>query len=262
MKNLPQVVADRAAKAVTMSLEEWIRYNPFPLVLQNKFDGTRVWAIKSGNSLVMATKHNGVYTEKERPGLAKLLHPKMPNRIILDCEYIRSDESLNIFDVIQVDTKDVTNLPLTDRLAILNSLPVEPVRTINVISIEQINKIKDDAIANGGEGVMIKNPRSKYGDANAWLKLKRFDTFDVWVTGRDFSHEGPTYYISCFNPRGQIVDLGKVGSFVKGIDHSIIKEGTVLEIQFQETTKEKRLRHPFALKIRRDKVKEECINQI
>jgi len=45
----------------------------------------------------------------------------------------------------------------------------------------------DEYVLNGGEGVMLKNPDACYYEgkrkANTWYKLKRFDSFEVQITG-------------------------------------------------------------------------------
>ncbi len=53
-------------------------------------------------------------------------------------------------------------------------------------------------------------------------------------------------------------EWGKVGNYVDGVDPALIKEGTVVEIQYQETTEGKRQRDPFILRPRDDKVPSEC----
>lgn len=265
---LSQLVASEAAKPISMPLDQWLKRNHFPVSVQVKFDGVRVWLIKSGSSAVIATRHNGVYTTKEYPDLLTLKSPKLPAKLILDCEWLKDKNMLVVFDIINNDDIDARMLSFTDRYEILRglaphlpkSLLVAP--TVTVYSINEVNKLFKIATDTNQEGIVVKNPSSSYFDTGAWLKIKKHDTFDVWVTGQDPDHEHPTYFISCYNQTGQIIELGKVGSFIKGIDHSKIKNGTVLEVQFQQITTDKRLRHPFVIKIRDDKIMEECINII
>ena len=62
---------------------------------------------------------------------------------------------------------------------------------------------------------------------------------------------------------GQLVELGNVGSTVEGVDRRKIKKDSVVEVRFQEVTRDRKLRAPFILRIRHDKVPDECkLNQL
>ncbi|MDA4132391.1 MAG: hypothetical protein OK454_04605, partial [Thaumarchaeota archaeon] len=65
--------------------------------------------------------------------------------------------------------------------------------------------------------------------------------------------------IGVYDGKGQVVPLGKVGSFVEGVDPRQVKKGSVLELRFQEVTRDFKLRAPFILRIRHDKTADECL---
>jgi ATP-dependent DNA ligase len=55
------------------------------------------------------------------------------------------------------------------------------------------------------------------------------------------------------------VELGDVGSMVERVDPRQVKKWSVIEVRFQELTKDKKLRAPFIVRIRHDKTPEECL---
>ncbi len=112
---------------------------------------------------------------------------------------------------------------------------------------------------------LSKNPLSYYGEANAWLKLKRKDTGDFVILSPDpdndtYKQTGVphSWFIGLYDEHGQIEEWGKVGNYVEDVNPALIKEGTVVEIEYQETTKDRKLRDPFIIRIRDDKVPSEC----
>ncbi len=128
---------------------------------------------------------------------------------------------------------------------------------------EKIMALRDGTVKKGREGVVVKNPQSTYGQPNSWLKLKRFDTIDCFVTGfvetTEMKRTGVarSWSVAVYDD-GRVVDIGNVGSTVEGVDPRHIKKGTVVEVRFQEVTRDRKLRAPFVLRIRHDKTPDEC----
>jgi ATP-dependent DNA ligase len=269
-EELPTYVQENYSKAVKMELGTWLSKNPLPSLVETKFDGIRVFLFKSGEKLVMSSKHGGIYTPKSTPQVfsrvPEFLHA--PNRMILDGEYVaREAKGLFLFDVLQVDNRDVRPKPLVERKRILREIlrgtelevPYSLARTV-----DKINELKDEEVRLGREGVVVKNPQSSYGQPASWLKLKKFDTADVFVTGFVETTEmrktgmARSWSVAVYDDGGQVVELGNVGSTVERVDPRKIKKGSVIEVRFQEVTRDKKLRAPFVLRIRHDKVPEEC----
>ena len=132
-------------------------------------------------------------------------------------------------------------------------------------SYQEIMEYKKRHLAAREEGVVVKNPSSKYGQKNAWLKLKKFDTVDCFITGieetADMESTGVphSWDLGLYDDSGKIMEMGKVGTYLKEVDPSQITIGTVVEIQFQEVTEDEKFRGPFILRVRGDKKKEECL---
>jgi ATP-dependent DNA ligase len=264
---LPNYVLENYAKAVKMELGAWLLINPLPSICEEKHDGIRVFLFKSGDKLVVSSKQGGVYTPKGNPNffakVPEFLHA--PNRMILDGEYVAHD-GLYLFDVIQIDDRDVRSLPLTERAKILREILHDTgleVEARQANSGEKILKIKDEYVSKGAEGIIVKNPLSRYGQPNSWLKLKRFDTIDCFVTDYEETREmqrsgiARSWRIGVYD-RGKVVDIGKVGSFVEKVDPRSVRIGSVIEVRFQEVTEDKKLRAPFILRVRHDKTPSEC----
>jgi ATP-dependent DNA ligase len=188
--------------------------------------------------------------------------------MILDGEYVaREAKGLFLFDVLQVDNRDIREKPLTDRKKILREIlrgtELEVPYTL-AKTAEKIMGLRDANVKEGREGVMVKNPHSTYDQPGSWLKLKKFDTIDVFVTAvvetKELRSTGiaRSWSVAVYDDNGQEVDLGNVGSMVERVDPRKVKKGSVLEVRFQEVTRDRKLRAPFILRVRHDKTPDEC----
>jgi ATP-dependent DNA ligase len=268
---LPRYVLENYSKAVKLDLGSWLAKNPLPSICEEKFDGIRVFLFKSGEKLVLSSKHGGVYTPKSSPQVFSRVpeFTHAPNRMILDGEYVaREAKGLYLFDVLQVDDRDVTPKPLRERKKILGEILKSTGLEVHyklARTMDQINSFRDEIVKKGREGIVVKNPESSYGQPNSWLKLKRFDTVDCFVTGIVETPElkstgiARSWSVAVYDDNGQVVELGNVGSTVERVDPRQVKKGSVVEVRFQEVTRDKKLRAPFILRIRHDKTPDECL---
>ncbi len=268
---LSDYVLENYAKAVKTDLGKWLEKNPFPVICEEKWDGFRYFLFKSGDKLILASKYGAVYNEKRHrhffQGMEDVKNIQA-DKVILDCELVDQKE-LHVFDVLQVEDMDVRILKLEERKKILSGILKGS--TLEVAykyarTSEEIIQAKEEAFGKGKEGIVLKNPTSTYGQPGAWLKLKRYDTMDCFVTGYKETSEmvrtgNPrSWSIGVYDETGEIVDLGKVGSFIEKVNPFSIRVGTVVEIQFQEVTRDKKLRAPFIIRIRHDKKPQECLD--
>ncbi len=274
--SLTEFMTEKYARAVSTDLGDWLERNPPPCLCEPKYDGFRVFIFKSGEKVLLATRHGAIYSESSHPLLFKKIlplkkSPELPGRLVLDGEY-RSPDSLWIFDVLQVGGEDVTAQSLLQRKKILSDILSGDrefllVRYNLANSFQEVIEYKEKVLNSGGEskeGVVIKNPSSTYGQKNSWLKLKNFDTADCFITGIDRTIEMDrtgiphSWFLGLYDNSGQIVEMGKVGTYLKEVDPSKIVIGTIVEIQYQQVTEDRKFRGPFILRIREDKKKEEC----
>lgn len=266
---LPNFVLENYAKAVKMDLGSWLAHNPLPCICESKYDGIRVFLFKSGEKLVLSSKHGGLYTPAGNPNVfAKVPEfTHAPNRMILDGEYI-AREGIHMFDILQVDNRDLRSLLLEERKMILHEILNDTGLEVEMIyakTMGEVLRFKEDVIAKGGEGLVVKNPLSTYGQPNSWLKLKRFDTLDCFVIDYEETQEMKktgvprSWFMGVYDGKGQVVNLGKVGSFVEKVDPRSVKIDSVIEVRFQEVTDDLKLRAPFILRVRHDKTPSECL---
>jgi DNA ligase 1 len=122
-----------------------------------------------------------------------------------------------IFDILFRNSRDLTELPYEDRLAIADeviagSTVLLPAPIIKTDSVEVLTKTLLDSISQGLEGVVVKRPDSPYqaGARNFnWVKLKRHtsgelnDTVDLVLLG---------YYLG----KGKRAEFG-VGALLAGV---------------------------------------------
>jgi ATP-dependent DNA ligase len=266
---LQNYVLENHAKAVKLDLGTWLLRNPLPAICEPKLDGIRVFLFKSGEKLVLSSKHGMLFTPRGSPKVFARVpeFTHAPYQMILDGEYL-SKEGLFLFDVLQVDDRDVRKLLLPDRKKILREilegigLEVE-YRAVKTSS--EILEYMEKTVEAGGEGIIVKNPASAYGEPNSWLKLKRFETVDCFVVEYEETQEmrrtgiPRSWYVAVYDELGGRVDLGKVGAFIESVDPKLVKIGSVVEVRFQEVTEDEKLREPFIIKIRHDKTPEECL---
>jgi len=269
LSDLPEYVSEHYAHAVSVPLADWLLKNPLPCLVEPKIDGVRVFLFKSGDKLVLSSKHGAVYTPKSSPKVfatvPEFLHA--PHRMILDGEYV-STKGLFLFDVLQVDDRDLRPLVLQERKKVLREIlegtglevPFKLAK-----SVEQILALKDRFIKEGNEGLVAKNPLSTYGEPNSWLKMKRYDTIDVFVMDyektQDMKRTGipRSWFVGVYDEEGRQIPLCKVGAFVEKVDPRQVKKGTVVEVRYQEVTDDTKLRGSFILRVRHDKVPRECL---
>ena len=99
------------------------------------------------------------------------------------------------FDCLHVDGEDLLDESLERRLEVLQRLvpPEHRVRQVFVDNAEQANEVFDQALRDGHEGVVVKDPASPYAAGRrggAWSKVKPSDTLDLvvlaveWGSGR------------------------------------------------------------------------------
>ena len=268
---LPTYVQENYSKAVKLDLGTWIGKNPLPAFVESKYDGIRVFLFMSGEKLVLSSKHGGIYTPKRTPQVFSRVpeFTHAPNRMILDGEYVaREAKGLFLFDVLQVDNRDLRPKPLTERKKVLREIlkgtGLEVPYTL-AKTADKIMALRDENVKQGREGVMVKNPQSSYGQPGSWLKLKRFDSVDCFVTDYvetpDMKRTGVarSWSVAVYDDDGRVVELGNVGSTVERVDPRHVKKGSVIEVRFQELTRDKKLRAPFILRIRHDKTPDECL---
>jgi DNA ligase-1 len=127
--------------------------------------------------------------------------------------------SLFCFDCMHVAGEDLIDLPLAERIARLEAVVPAQLVVPRLVTSDRAaaQSFLDEALARGHEGVMAKDPASRYeggSRGSAWLKIKVAHTLDLvvlaaeWGSGR---REGwlSNLHLGARDPAGGFVMLGK-----------------------------------------------------
>ena len=265
---LSRYVSENAQKAVKGDLHQFLLKHE-KVAVEPKIDGIRVFLFSSEGKLLLGTKHNGVYSASDYPQLFSELSVK--DNTILDGELVRKSQILYLFDVLFFEGRDIRRQKLANRLWTLSTAIkfTDHVRLnpCYFTSSSYENGIKQEferKVQEGYEGLVVKDANARYGSPNSWLKLKKFDTIDCFVMAfkeTDATKERGeiwSYSVGVYDLQSKMVPIGDVSSCVASVDRAKIKVGSVLEVSHQPTEGFSRLRHPTILRVRSDKIPQEC----
>ncbi len=131
---------------------------------------------------------------------------------------------LFLFDLIYLDERSVTDLPLSERRQLLEKIASPNLLAGQVLSgsVEAVEDIYRHALAAGHEGIILKNPASVYAPGKRgknWLKIKPvMETLDLviigakWGEGRRASLLG-SFRLACQDTAtGNLLDMGFVAT--------------------------------------------------
>jgi DNA ligase-1 len=288
-----------------------------PIWVEEKYDGIRCQVHKEGARVEFYSRELRRITG-QFPDLAALAQ-KIPADFIADGELLAWQEgralpfaelqkrlgrkgddfflgaevpvSLWLYDLLGVKGKSVLKLPLRERRAQLDALPLVP--RIERAPYQQVSGAVAveaaflQARQRGNEGLMAKDPESIYLPGRrglAWLKLKKaYATLDVVVVGVEWGHGKRRHVLSDYTfairdeATGALLPVGKAYSGLTDaeiaqyteffLQHTIEEQGryrlvqpvVVLEVAFDTIQKSDRhasgyaLRFPRILRIRDDK---------
>ena len=202
--------------------------------------------------------------------------------LALEKQRERGELNYMVFDILYHKGKSLLSLPLSERKEILFNLTLKN-PCIKVIPGTTVAKraLYDSIIRNGGEGIVLKDISSKYGERSKWVKLKVSDTWDVVVMGYlDPSAESVkvdgTTSVTRYHKLGWIGSI-RIGQYkggrlqeygsVSGMDEVLRARisksrskylGMVIEIEAQSRLSSGKFEHPRFIRIRTDKRAEDC----
>jgi DNA ligase-1 len=154
-----------------------------------KLDGIRVQIHRRGDDVRVYTRNlNDVTDVLARTVDASLRLPVQ--QVVLDGEAYQGDTFL--FDVLHVDGRDLLDTPLEQRSTRLAALAPE-LKVPGTITSDpdEAQRVLDDALAAGHEGVVVKDAASLYAAGRrgkAWRKVKPVRTYDLVVLGAEWGH--------------------------------------------------------------------------
>jgi len=179
--------------AATLTQE---RFTGTDWIFERKFDGIRLIAFKNGDAVQLFSRNR---LPQNIPSIAQAIAKLPPQQLILDGEVTwgRGDVRYHVFDLMWIDGRSVTSLPLHDRSELLKELPF-------VAPLERVTTLDDEspwerASKEGWEGVIAKRRDSVYEHrrSKSWLKMKCELTKEFVVGG--FT-----------DPQGKRVGLGAI----------------------------------------------------
>ena len=153
--------------AATLTQE---RFNNSEWIFERKFDGIRLLAYKKGSRVELFSRNRLPQTI---PTLARAI-AKLPHQeLILDGEIDwHRPTAYHVFDIMWIDGRDLTSLPLEERRALLRKLPL-------AAPLHRVTALHDEAPweraqKHGWEGVIAKRRDSVYEPRRSpnWLKMK------------------------------------------------------------------------------------------
>jgi bifunctional non-homologous end joining protein LigD len=144
------------------------RFTGAEWIFERKFDGIRLLAYKQGAEVRLFSRTR---RPQDLPAIAAAVARLPVREAILDGELDWDGGQYHLFDVMWLD-RDVMSLPLEDRRALLDALPL----TAPLDRVEWLDDPSpwDRALREGWEGVIAKRRGTPYEQRRSphWLKMK------------------------------------------------------------------------------------------
>ena len=146
-----------------------------------------------------------------------------------------------LFDVLHLEGDDLLDTPLEERSARLEGVaPLLKIPSVTTSDPEAAQRILDEALEAGHEGVVVKDAASLYSAGRrgkAWRKVKPVRTYDLVVLGAEWGHgrrQGwlSNLHLGARDPRTG--DLVMVGKCFKGLPDELL-EWQTKELLARET---------------------------
>jgi ATP-dependent DNA ligase len=251
-------------------------------LFERKFDGIRLLAYKRGTDVRLFSRNR---LPQDLPAVANAVAQLSVDQLILDGEVTWDGRSAyHVFDILWLDGRSVTALPLEERRALLRRLPFNPpMRRVDLVDDQTP---WERARRERWEGVIAKRRGSPYEHRRSkhWLKMK-CETSQEFVVGGFTDPQGARVGLGAllvgYYDRRELVFAGKVGTgfdtrllldlrrrfdaievptspFTRAKDlprlraHWVHPE-VVVQIAFIEWTTHGKLRHPRLVGVRGDK---------
>jgi DNA ligase D-like protein (predicted ligase) len=271
-------------------------------IFERKLDGIRLLAFKKGRSVQLFSRNR---LPQHNPAIADAVANLPTRELILDGEVTgiwgpastrEADKprgfAYHVFDILWMDGRDVSSLPLDERRVLLKSLPLRsPLRRVTALDDE---KPWERACQEGWEGVIAKRRDSVYEHRRSpnWLKMK-CEASQELVVGGFTDPQGRRVGLGAllvgYFDNDDFVFAGKVGT---GFDTKLlldlrakldpleigkppftkatglprlrahwVRPEIVVQVAFTEWTVHDKLRHPRLLGVRTDKAAREVTKE-
>lgn len=262
--------------AATLTQE---RFTAPEWIFERKFDGIRLMAFKNGNDVQLFSRNHLL---QNIPTVAQALAKLSQQELILDGEITWGPDGItyHVFDVLWIDGRSVTALPLDERRALLNGLALNgPLH--RVAALDDASPW-ERAQSEGWEGVIAKRRDSVYEHRRSkqWLKMK-CELTKEFVVGGFTDPQGARVGLGAllvgYYEGGEFCFAGKIGT---GFDNRLllalrakldlleiskapfskavglprlrvhwVKPEIIVQVGFIEWTSNRKLRHPRLLRV-------------
>jgi bifunctional non-homologous end joining protein LigD len=307
VKNKEQIVEQAKFIPPMLAVSTEKPFDDADWVFENKYDGYRTLAIINSGDVELYSRNQLSFTTNFKPVADEL--KKIEHTLILDGEVVventsgRSDFQLlqnylktqkgnlkyYVFDLLNLDGNDTTNLSLLERKELLQML-LKKEKLSNVIYSEHITAKGIDffklAEMNKTEGIMAKKADSTYlvgKRSDDWLKIKISQQEEAIIIGITEPKNSRAYFGALLLGQYDGKDLKFIGKCGTGFSEATLKElygkfkpvftddppvsgkvplrdkiqwmkpEMVCQVKFTEWTQDKHLRHPVFLGLRIDK---------
>lgn len=249
-------------------------------IFERKFDGIRLLAYKDKSGVSLFSRNR---LPQNLPSIASALASLPYQQLIVDGEVTWGGGKVtyHVFDVMWVNGRDITSLPLDERRAFLAAMGLKP--PLQTVSLVEDDLPWDRARQEGWEGVIAKRRDSVYEQRRSkqWLKMKCELTREFFVGGftdpqgkrvglgallvgfyedDDFSFAGKigtgfdTKLLLELRARLDQIEIDKP-PFTKAtglprLRAHWVKPEVVVEVGFIEWTNHGKLRHPRLLRVK------------
>jgi ATP-dependent DNA ligase len=208
MNSFPEWLVPMAA---TLTQE---RFSGPEWIFERKFDGIRLLAYKKGDDVQLFSRN---HLPQHLPAVQRAIE-QLPNQeLILDGEitWRGGETAYHVFDIMWLDGRNVTQLPLEERQALLAHLPFRgPLRRVTLIDEPSP---WERAQLEGWEGVIAKRRGSIYEHRRSkqWLKMK-CELSENFLVGGFTDPQGKRVGLGAllvgYHKDGDFVFAGKIGT--------------------------------------------------
>ena len=135
-----------------------------------------------------------------------------------------------LFDLLHVDGDDLLDAPLLERAARLDAIaPQLRIPSVITSDPDEAERMLDDALRAGHEGVVVKDAASRYAAGRrgkAWRKVKPVRTYDLVVLGAEWGHGRRQGWLSNLHLGAREPSTGQfvmVGKCFKGLTDELLE---------------------------------------
>jgi ATP-dependent DNA ligase len=141
-------------------------------IFEHKLDGIRLLAFRDGDHVRLLTRNR---LARDIPQVSRAIRALPVDEVVLDGESTwepGSEVAYHVFDILWLNGRSTTSLPLTERYELLDRLELTP--PLGRVTRVHGERPWEHACAQGWEGVIAKRIDSTYEHrrSRSWLKLK------------------------------------------------------------------------------------------